>query len=121
MRDVPLLRVGCEAAFDTEIGGFGGNVLPGVDPIVRWTADFEEAQEVTPFHLRAPGYLPDGDTLRGIKLAPGNAFLFYGGPGHDIILIQASVGPQPSDDPNLAVGVKTGWVTLDAGFETGED
>jgi hypothetical protein len=73
--------------------------------------DLEEAQGLASFQLRASGYLPEGYTLREIKLAPGNAFLFYGGAGHDIILVQMQVGPQPNDDPNVGVAVKTGWVT----------
>lgn len=77
--------------------------------------DFEEAQEFTSFYLRAPGYLPEGYTLREVKLAPIGgtswAILFYGGPGHDIILAQMPAGPQPSDDPNESVAVKGGWIT----------
>jgi len=98
----------------TEIGAFGTNVLPGVDPTVRSVTDFKEAQELTSFHLRAPAYLPEGYTLREIRLVPGNAFLFYDfydGAVHDIILVQTQVGLQPSDDPNVSVGVKAGWFT----------
>jgi hypothetical protein len=95
----------------TEIGNFGGDVLPGVEPTVRSVTDFEEAQGLASFQLRAPSYLPEGYILREIKLAPGNAFLFYGGAGHDIILVQMKVGPQPSDDPSVGVAVMTGWVT----------
>jgi len=95
----------------TEIGNFGGNVLPGVEPTVRSVTGFEGAQGLASFQLRAPGYLPEGYILREIKLAPGNAFLFYGGAGHDIILVQAQVGPPPGDDPNVGVAVKTGWIT----------
>lgn len=95
----------------TEIGAFGGDAPPGAEPTVRSVADFEEAQELAPFHLQAPSYLPEGYALREIKLAPGHAFSFYAGPGHDIIFIQVPVGPQPSDDPNVSVGVKSGWVT----------
>lgn len=99
----------------TDIGGFAGNAPPGVDPTVRSTADFEEAQAATDFHLRAPTYLQEGYALREVKLAPiGSttwAFLFYGGPGHDIIIVQMPVGPQPSDEPNVAVGVKSGVIT----------
>jgi len=96
---------------DTEVGGFGGNVLPDADPTVHSVANFEEAQDFTSFHILAPCYLPEGYTLREIKLAGGDAFLFYGGAGHDIILMQTLVGPQPSDDPNVRVGVKVGWFT----------
>jgi hypothetical protein len=96
---------------DTEIGGFGGNVLPGVDPTVHTVTDFVEAQELASFQLRVPGYLPESYALREIKLVPGNAFLLYGGAGHDIILVQMQVGLQPSDDPNVGIAVMGGWFT----------
>ena len=99
----------------TEIGNFGGNAPPGVDPAVRSVADFEEAQASTNFHLRAPTDLPEGYILREVKLAPIGgthwAFLFYSGPDHDIIVVQMLVGPQPSDEPNVAVSVAVGLVT----------
>ncbi len=92
----------------TEIGNFGGNVPPGVDSAVCPMADFEEAQAATNFHLREPADLPEGYALREVKLAPiGMTFLLYGGPGHDIAIVQGSVGPQPSDEPNVAIFVKS--------------
>jgi hypothetical protein len=100
---------------NTEIGGFGGNVPPGVDPTVRSVTNLEEAQASTSFHLRAPTDLPEGHTLREVKLAPIGgthwAFLFYGGPNHDIIVVQMPVGPRPSDKPNVAESVAVGLIT----------
>ena len=85
-------------------------MLPDKDPTVRSTTDFEEAQAATDFHLQAPADLPEGYALREVKLAPVGgtswAFLFYGGPGHDIVVVQMSVGPQPSDEPNVVIGGK---------------
>jgi hypothetical protein len=103
----------------TDIGGFGGNVPPGTDTSVRSVTDFEEAQALTPFHLRAPHYLPPGYSLREIKLTPSNGgvFLFYGGAGHDIILIQTLVGPQPGDSPNESSTVKSGYTTTSGSLE----
>lgn len=99
----------------TEIGNFGGNVPPGVDPTVRSLTSFEEAQAATDFYLKAPVDLPEGYILREIKLAPIGgthwAFLFYNGPGHDIIVVQMPVGPRPSDEPNVAESVAVGLVT----------
>ena len=99
----------------TEIGGFAGNAPPGVDPTVRSVTDLEEAQASTNFHLRAPTDLPEGYILREDKLAPMGgthwAFLFYDGPGHDIIVVQMSVGPQPSDEPNTMAESVVGFVT----------
>ena len=99
----------------TDIGGFAGNAPPGVDPTVRSVASFEEAQAATDFHLRAPTDLPEGYALREANLAPIGgthwAFLFYSGPGHDIVLVQMRVGPQPSDDPHVAISVVSGAIT----------
>jgi hypothetical protein len=100
---------------DTEIGGFAGNAPPGVDPTVRSVTDLEEAQASTNFHLRTPTDLLEGYALREVKLAPIGgthwAFLFYDGPGHDIIVVQMSVGPQPSDEPNTVAESVVGLVT----------
>ncbi len=99
----------------TEIGNFGGNAPPGVDPIVHTVDTFEEAQGLTEFHLRQPTDLPDGFAFREANLAPIGgtswAILFYSGPGDEIIIAQMPGGPQPSDDPNVAVAVKSGVVT----------
>ncbi len=104
--------------------GVGGNGLPGTNPIVRSTADLQEAQKLTTFHIRTPGYLPAGYNLQEIKLAPiwtgagawvvaqnPNAFSFYRGPGPDIAIVQQPVGPEVSHDPNVAVGVIVGFLT----------
>ena len=100
---------------DTEIGGFAGNAPPGVDPTVRSVTDLEEAHASTNFHLRTPTDLPEGYALREVKLAPMGgthwAFLFYDGPGHDIIVVQMSVGPQPGDEPNTVAESVVGLVT----------
>jgi hypothetical protein len=104
--------------------GVGGNAPPGTNPTVESVASFEEAQRRTAFPLRAPDYLPQGYILREVKLAPvltglgtflfssnPNAFLFYEGPGPDIVIIQQSVGPQPSGDPSVVVGQAVGLIT----------
>jgi hypothetical protein len=99
----------------TEIGGFAGNVPPGVEPIVRSVENINEAQALTDFHLKAPAFLPDGYALREIKLAPiGDtawAILIYKGPGHEIVIAQLPGGPQPSKDPNEATAIGTGVLT----------
>jgi hypothetical protein len=99
----------------TEIGGFGGNAPPGVDPIVQSVDTFEEAQGLTGFHLRRPTDLPEGFAFREAKLAPIGgtswAILFYSGPGDEIIVAQMPGGPQPSDDPNVVSSVKSGVLT----------
>jgi hypothetical protein len=88
----------------TDIGGFGGNTLPGVDPSVRSVSSLEEAQALVGYALKGPIQLPAGYALREVKLAPpwkaAPAFLFYSGPGHDIIIVEQPVGSQPSQDPN---------------------
>ena len=99
----------------TEIGNYGGNAPPGVEPDIHTVDTFEEAQGLTEFHLRQPMGLPEGFAFREAKLAPlGGTFwaiLFYSGPGDEIIVAQMPGGPQPSDDPNVVVAVKSGVVT----------
>jgi hypothetical protein len=102
----------------------GGNAPPGTYPTVESVASFEEAQRHIAFPLRAPDYLPPGYILSEIKLAPvltgpgtllfssnPNAFLFYEGPGPDVVIVQQSVGPQPGGDPNIVVGQAVGLIT----------
>lgn len=104
--------------------GVGGDAPPGTNPTVESVEGFEEAQRLTTFPLRAPGYLPQGYILREIRLAPvltgieellfssnPNAFLFYEGPGPDIVIVQQPVGPQPGSDSSVAVGHAVGFVT----------
>jgi hypothetical protein len=104
--------------------GVGGNGLPGTNPTIRSTSDLQEAQKLTTFHIRTPGYLPAGYNLQEIKLAPiwtgagawvvaqnPNVFSFYTGPGPDIVLVQQPVGLQVGHDPNVAVGVLVGFLT----------
>jgi hypothetical protein len=99
----------------TDVRNFCGNAPPGIDPTVRSLTSFEEAQATTDFHLRALADLPEGYALREIKLAPIGgthwAFLLYGGPDHDIIIAQMSVGPRSSDEPNVTAGVGIGLIT----------
>ena len=96
--------------------GVGGNGLPGTHPEVRSFEDLTTAQEITSFHIQVPGYLPDDYRLKEIKLAPiwtsvgallfpsnPNAYLFYVGPGPDVVIAQQPVGPQPIDDSGVAV------------------
>ncbi len=104
--------------------GEGGNGPPGTNPTVRSVTDLKEAQKIATFHIRTPGYLPEGYSLREIKLAPiwtgpgallfpnaPNIYLFYGGPSSDIVVVQKPVGPQPGGPPGTAVGQFVGFVT----------
>jgi len=97
--------------------GVGGNGLPGTHPEVRSFEDLTTAQEITSFHIQVPGYLPDDYRLKEIKLAPiwtsvgallfpsnPNAYLFYVGPGPDVVIAQQPVGPQSIDDSGAVVG-----------------
>jgi|GEM_PF-4333614 len=99
----------------TEIGNFGGNAPPGVKPIVRSVYTLEEAQALTDFHLLTPVELPQGYSLREVKLAPiGSTFwaiLIYEGPGHEIVIAQMPGGPQFIDDPTVTSVVVTGVMT----------
>lgn len=107
---------------ETDIGAYGGDAPPGVDTTVRSFATLEEAQAVSAFHIAAPIDLPEGYALREVKVAPmDQVFIFYSGPGHDIIVIETLVGPRLSDDPNVAVGAYSGYVTNGTVEETDLD
>jgi hypothetical protein len=103
--------------------GVGGNGLPGTNPEVRTVTTLEEAQDLVSFRIRVPEYLPEGYALREVKVAPvwtgpgawlpsnPGAYLFYEGPSEVIVIAQRPVGPMPSGDPNVAVGVFSGFMT----------
>jgi len=99
----------------TEIGNFAGNAPPGTEPLVRSLASLEEAQSDVEFPILTPADLPDDYALREVRLAPIGlthwVFLFYGGPGRDIIIAQMPGGPQPSRNSGEMSGVFTGFVT----------
>jgi hypothetical protein len=79
---------------DTDVGGWGGNTPPGMAPIVKSVATLGNAQALASFTILVPTNLPEGYRLREVKLSPvGSVFLFYGGPGKDITIIESPVGP----------------------------
>jgi hypothetical protein len=97
--------------------GSGGNGLPGTHPEVRSVKDLATAQEITSFRIQVPDYLPAEYKLKEIKLAPiwtgagallfpsdPNAYLFYVGPGPDLVIVQQPVGPQPIGDSGVVAG-----------------
>ena len=82
-------------SFQTSIGRSGGSVPDGREPSMRHFGTFDEAQLVIPYTLYQPDYLPEGYALRGAVAAPDDTlFLFYDGPGGEIILQQTSVRTQ---------------------------
>lgn len=104
--------------------GIGGNGLPGTNPVVTTVTTFDEAQQIAAFGIRQPGYLPEGYTLQEIKLAPvwtgpgallfpntPNAYLFYESADSVIAIAQSPVGPQTTDNLNVAVGQFVGFGT----------
>lgn len=79
----------------TDIGKYGANVLPGEDNEVRSVASLDEAEALAGVRPLAPTELPDGYSLREVKVAPGRwptFFQFYAGPGPDIVIVQTGVG-----------------------------
>jgi hypothetical protein len=109
----------------TDIGNYGGNAPPGVDPTVRSVGRLMEAQALVDFHIKSPMELPQGYTLSEVKLAPIGgtqwAFLIYNGPGHDIYVVQMPVGPQASDrndqETSVAVGIMTDGTLEEVDFD----
>ena len=67
------------------------------------------------FQLKIPSGLPNGYTLGEVKLAPFGgshwAFLFYGGAGHDIVIVQMPVGTLPGESPGQVSAVGVGIIT----------
>ena len=99
----------------TETGNFGGNAPPGVAPVVHYFTNIEAAQPLVTFPIQRPAQLPEGYALREVKVAPigasGWVFLFYGGPGHDILIVQMPTSQQPSEEPNTVNAVALGVMT----------
>ncbi len=104
--------------------GIGGNALPGANPEVRSVTDIQEAQKLAAFQIKTPAFLPEGYSLREVKLAPvwtgagalvlpnnPNVFMFYKGPGKDIVLVQQPVGSQPTLDASAEIGRSVGLAT----------
>lgn len=102
----------------------GGNGISGSNPVVRTVPTLKEAQALAAFSIRTPAYLPKGYALREIKLAPiwtgpaelllpayPGVFLFFSGPGSDIVIAEQPVGPQATRDPTVSVGAMTGFQT----------
>ena len=77
---------------------------------------FAEAQKLVDFPIQTPTELPAGYTLREIKLTPSSApvsvFIFYRGPGHDIILSQHPVGKQSEEESDQPVTIEDESVTV---------
>lgn len=99
----------------TEIGGFAANVPPGHKAEVLSFDTIEAAQAQLTSPLPQPTNLPAGYLLKEVKIAPfyGSpwVFLFYSGPGHDIMIARLPGGPQPGTDPNSVTTTKSGAVT----------
>lgn len=87
-------RVELRWTIRTPIGNFSNNAGFGQDSTVHYFNTFDEAQAITPFSLRQPGYLPVGYTFLDVMVPPPpskRAFLFYGGPDGEIVLVQIPV------------------------------
>ena len=83
----------------TPIGGFGGDVLEGEDPTVRYYHTFELAQQRLPdVDLREPTDLPPGYLLRGALVTPPDGVILtyshFRGQGSDIVLVEKAVDEQ---------------------------
>lgn len=98
----------------TDVGAYGGNVSPGKDNQVTSVKTIENAEALARVRPLAPAYLPDGYSLREVKVAPGQRpifFQFYAGPGPDIVFIQTGVGITAGDSPGTAVAAVVSTVT----------
>lgn len=94
---------------DTVIGSFGGNTPHGIAPIVKSVTTLKNAQALTSLTIMAPTNLPEGYRLREVKISPiGSVFLFYGGPGMDIVINETPVGPGPGRGPGQSETISMG-------------
>ncbi|MDY6876214.1 MAG: DUF4367 domain-containing protein [Chloroflexota bacterium] len=87
-------RVELRWTIRTPIGNFSNNAGFGQDATVHYFNTLDEAQAITPFSLRQPAYLPVGYTFLDVMVPPPpskRAFLFYGGPDGEIVLVQIPV------------------------------
>jgi hypothetical protein len=76
----------------TSIGSFGGSALPGRAATVERYASVDTLASATRFKLWQPDYLPAGYAFREGMLAPADAaYLFYGEPNNEIVLVQLRV------------------------------
>jgi hypothetical protein len=102
---------------ETEIGNFGGSAPAGQKPEVASFQTAEEARAKTNADILVPGVVPDGYALKGVRVAPAAkgpwSFLFYAGPGRDIIIVEMPVGRIPNTDPNHFDSGASGLITTD--------
>lgn len=101
----------------TEIGNFGGSAPAGQKPEVASFQTVEEARAKTNAAILIPWVIPDGYALKEVKVAPAArgpwSFLFYTGPGRDIIIVEMPVGRIPNADPNRFDSGAAGLITTD--------
>jgi hypothetical protein len=98
----------------TDVGSYGANVLPGEDNKVRSVASLDEAEALAGVRPLAPAELPEGYSLREVKVSPNRRpifFQFYGGPGPDIVIIQTGVGTFAGDSPDVVEAAVVSTVT----------
>lgn len=93
----------------TEIGAFGGNLPAGSDTELKRFDNLDDAAKAIDHPLYQPEYLPTDYAFYQSVVAPdrNQVFLFYKGPGRDIIMIQTFV----YTDENSMFGVMTGMMT----------
>lgn len=98
----------------TDVGYYGANVLPGGDNEVTSVKTIDEAEALAGVRPLVPADLPDGYSLREVKVAPGGRpmfFQFYAGPGADIVIIQTGVGITAGEAPGTAEATVVSTVT----------
>lgn len=99
---------------ETDVGSYGANVLPGEDYEVRSVATLDEAEALTGVRPLAPAELPDGYSLREVKVSPSRRpafFQFYAGPGPDIVIIQTGVGTFAGESPDVVEAAVVSTIT----------
>ena len=102
---------------ETEIGNFAGDAPKGQKAAVASFSTVEEARAQTKATILILSTIPDGYVLKEVKVAAMGkglwSFLFYTGPGRDIIIVQMPVGRVPNADPNRFDSVAARMMTSD--------
>jgi hypothetical protein len=108
----------------TDVGTYGANVLPGEDDAVRTVQSLAEAEALAGARPLTPAELPDGYSLREVKVPPGPQpvfFQFYAGPGPDIVIVQTGVGKVAGESPDASEAVVVSTMTETVTEGTVED
>ena len=108
---------------ETDLGMDFGATPQGDVPVIRSAQTLSDAQVMAGFPLWQPTYLTDGYIFHRALLPPNHtvdrAYLFFTGPGRDIVLILTPVGEMMVSGGNEMQGTVAVTVTLNVIYTNG--